>query len=272
MVRLFPLAMLALLAACTLEEPIPPGETFVVVHAVLDPSKSVQVVNLEMTEGAKVSQTYLDRADVKLTLPDGRVLTARQDSVRDSTGKFLGTLPDYRIDLATAGATLVQGGTYKLRVATQAGDVVTGETTIPSAAPVTPSAATNFFRLVDTLRLSWSAVPGARTFEVQVWSKEVFDYCGSFCTFAHLQYTSFRDSSIALAGTAKYFDDDVFPRAQTSSGTHSYVYVLAVDDNYYAYYRQLGDPFRGAAPTRLEGGIGVFGSVVPVIQRELIVK
>ena len=271
MVKRIAVAALAMFTACTFpEQPLPPGEKLVVVHAVLDPSKSVQLIHLGVTEGANAAPTYLDRADVKLTLPDGRTLTARQDSLRDSTGKLVQTLPDYRIDLAAAGVGLVSGGKYGLRVATVAGDTVTGETTLPSASASPMPAAASFNRLADTLRLTWSAVAGARTFEVQVWSRDVFNYAGTF-TYAHLNYAGFRDTSVTLAGSARYFDDDVFRLGPTpESRTH--VYVLAVDDNYYEYYRLLGDPFRGAAPSRVKGGLGVFGSVVPIIQRELIVK
>jgi hypothetical protein len=32
------------------------------------------------------------------------------------------------------------------------------------------------------------------------------------------------------------------------------------------------DPFAGAPATRLSGGLGVFGSVVPILQRRLFIE
>lgn len=47
--------------------------------------------------------------------------------------------------------------------------------------------------------------------------------------------------------------------------------VAAVDSNYYDY-RVLSDPFVRAPPSRLQGGLGVFGSLVPVTVRTLRVQ
>jgi len=43
--------------------------------------------------------------------------------------------------------------------------------------------------------------------------------------------------------------------------------VRVVDENYYEYYRRVTDPLSGAAPSRLTGAAGVFGSVAPVKKR-----
>jgi hypothetical protein len=48
--------------------------------------------------------------------------------------------------------------------------------------------------------------------------------------------------------------------------------VAAVDTNYYQYYRVPGDPFTPAVPSRLTGGLGVFGSVVPVYAKRFSVR
>ena len=67
-----------------------------------------------------------------------------------------------------------------------------------------------------------------------------------------------------LPGTASSLEGaDIF-RARTLTT----VVVLAVDANYYEYYRDLGDPFVGSPPGRLKGGRGVFGSMVPIIMRQ----
>jgi hypothetical protein len=254
-------------AACSFpEQPLPPGERLVVVHAVLDPSQRYQLINLSMSDGREDELSQLLDATVKLTTPDGVELVARQDTIRDQNGKFLHTRPLYRIDLQSAGTSLVPGGTYTLNVQTIVGDIITGQTTIPSASPASLPPATEFVRKRDTVRLSWSPVPGARTYEVQVWSTQTYQQY----TFTRLQYTAFRDTTLSLAGTAKDWEDgDVFPN---DPYTTARVIVYAVDDNYYHYYRRLGDPFIGAAPSRLTGGVGVFGAIVPILQRQLTLK
>ena len=254
-------------AACTFpEQPLPPGERQVVVHAVLDPSQRYQTINLTMSDGRNDESGDLNNAIVTLTTPDGVELIARLDTVRGQNGEFIATKPPYRIDLQATGVSLVPGGTYSLRVQTTAGDDITGSTTIPSASPASLPPATDFVRRRDTVRLSWSSVPGARTYEVQVWSTQTYQQY----TFTRLQYTAFRDTTLSLAGTAKDWEDgDVFP---SDPFTTARVIIYAVDDNYYHYYRRLGDPFIGAAPSRLTGGVGVFGAIVPILQRQLTLK
>ena len=264
-------AVLVTATACTFpEQPLPAGNREVVVHSILDPSRRYQLVTLSMTDGAQEVQQELDEATVSITAPDGTVMTAQQDSARDPNGKAINALPDYRVDLQTLGMSLVPGGTYKLRVVVRSGAIITGETTIPDATPAPLPPATSFNRRQDTLRLNWSHVPGARTYDVQVWSGVQFvtepNY--TYYNFASLRYSAFADTSITLAGTAHdWTDSEIF-----GENTNTRVVVYAVDDNYYEYYRLLGDPFIGAAPTRLVGGFGVFGAIVPLVQRQLTVK
>ena len=272
MVRRLPLLVLLAAGACTFpEQSLPPGERAIVVHAVLDPTHSLQTINLSMTDGSEVTPGAFDQADVSITTPDGTRYTARQDSLRDSTGKLIVTRPLYRAALPA----LVPGGTYQLRFQDRFGAVITGQTTVPSATPTSSVESRDFARLSDTLKLSWNRVPGARTYEVQVWVTEMFDggSQGKF-GFIRLQYTAFRDSSLTLAGTARTADDDdIFPRVLAKNHTvTASVFVYAVDDNYYQYYRLLGDPFIGAAPSRLTGGLGVFGAIVPIEKLVLTVK
>jgi hypothetical protein len=252
-------------AACSFPEaPLPPGDRRLVVQSVLDPSRRFQIVDLSHTEGHESRARELDTALVEITTPNGTVLTARQDSalMYDGQTQKYGLIPRYRIDLQSAGVSLAPGGTYTLRITTRLGDVISGSTTIPSATvgDLTPSAI--FRKLADTLRLTWARVPDAYTNEVQVWHALLG------VAPSELSHQQFVDSSLVLAGTAKSLDgDEVF-----LAGVRSTVYVLAVDANYYEYYRLLSDPFTGAAPSRLSGALGVFGSVVPVIRRRLDVR
>jgi hypothetical protein len=243
------------------EEPIDPGKRQLVVHAVLDPARRVQTIEVDRTHGGRNAFEGVQGAIVSLTTPDGVEMRATSES---------GT-SEYRIDLDTHGATLVPGATYTLRVRT-ATDEVTGTTTIPGSPVVTEEPTPYpFTRATDTLRLSWAAVPGAETYEVEIGTVFRFPgFKGVMEEFRTTTYRKFTDRpELALAGTAKASPDgdDVFERSQ-----ESYVIVMAVDPNYYAYYRVIADPFAGVAPTRLTGGLGVFGSVVPVVWRRLDVR
>lgn len=266
MVRLALAAVAIALMGCTFpEQPIPPGDPQLVVHAILDPSQRYQNIHLDMTDG--FSGDFPALTSVAIVTPDGTTLMAHRDSLPNSQGKATGVLSDYRVDLQAAGVSLIPGGKYQLHIALANGNVVTGETTIPNGSPASLPAPLSFVRARDTLQLSWDRVPGARTYEVQVWSAfELLD--GSHYIFGSLRYTAFADTSVTLAGSAHNWEDNEIFGPNTSTR----VVVYAVDDNYYEYYRLLGDPFIGAAPTRLSGGLGVFASMIPVAQRQLTVK
>src|SRR5207248_7671573 len=148
--------------------------------------------------------------------------------------------------------TLTGCATYSLHVITTSGEEVSGTTTIPLAGlnstTLTPTSV--FDRLRDTLRLSWRRVQGARSYELLLRSFGM--------------YRTFTDTSVALPGTALTIQGDmVFPTGPMS------VFVTAVDENYYDYYRAQSDPFAGAAPSHLIGAIGVFGSSVPILSTQL---
>ena len=274
MVTRIGMAIAILLCACTFpEQPLPPGVRMYVVHAVLDPSRRYQVVSLSTTDGPRLDPRDIAGTTVSVIMPDGTPLVARQDSSRDTTGKAIAPLATFRIDLQAAGVALVPGQTYELRVGIPNTDVITGETTIPNAAPAPMPALADFDKLRDTVRLSWTKAEGARTYEVQVWWSQTYTYYGTY-TYTDLRYSAYADSSVTLAGTAKnWTNDDIFPTPTgRNTDVTTRVQVFAVDDNYYEYYRLLGDPFVGAAPSHLKGALGVFGSVVPVAQQQLKVR
>jgi hypothetical protein len=112
---------------------------------------------------------------------------------------------------------------------------------------------------LDTLRLTW-ARGAAAAFWVHIFSSDGFDDVQLDDT----EYAFFAHSSVTLAGTARTpFDEPVF------TGRTATVTVAAVDENFHEYYRARIDPFAPAPPSRLEGGVGVFGSIVPIIVRHL---
>src|SRR5262249_19061245 len=154
-------------------------------------------------------------------------------------------------DVGAAG--LIPGGTYQLRVVVPDGRTVTGRTTIPNAVPwIATAPAQTFDRTRDTLSLEWPRVAGARSYQVFVQST------------ANV-YSVFADTSVALPGNLQSLDtgEDVFERRLTHQLT-----VIAVDENYFDYYHRTSDFLSGTGlDMHLDGGIGVFGSVVTVATR-----
>jgi hypothetical protein len=260
--RAFVLVTLLGLGACTFPEvPLPAGERQIVVHAVLDPTSGVQTVQLSGTAGANYAPGTFDGATVAIVMPDGREVIGVQDSMylpsRYNPVQDTIRLPIYHVRLKDIGLRIEPGQTYGLRVVTTVGDTITGTTTVPLAPPGTLQVdAVGFVRDLDTLRLGWSDIPLTRTFEVQIWAGE---------TYSVLTRSVFsRPGTFTLAGNAASLEGSDIFRAHSVTT----VVVLAVDANYYEYYRDLGDPFVGSPPGRLKGGRGVFGSVVPIIMRQ----
>jgi hypothetical protein len=262
--RRAPVVVAALLiAGCrNLEDPAPSQATRLVIHGVLDMQRDDQTVLVyrartglpSAVEGSAVSDDQpVGNAQVSMTNPDGftvpadRLLTSSGDCCvpgiyQFATGPFV-------------GMALHPGGTYTLRILTPAGEVVTGTTTIPGPAEFILDPRRIFFRQRDTLRLSWSRIPGASSYEVII-------------RMAFGEYRTFADTSFEMAGTALTIaGDEIF-----SSGEDTDVVVSAVDANYYDYYRSQSDPFAGAAPSHLSGAVGVFGSIVPIYHVPLRVR
>ncbi|MFL5616289.1 MAG: hypothetical protein ACJ796_21665 [Gemmatimonadaceae bacterium] len=247
---------LALSAACSnLESPTPPQAGRLVVHAVLDAQAFRQPILIARARTGVSSVSGEGIGDdepvfgavVTMTAPNGAVAIGRPLIQPEGSCCVPG---EYILDFdpATAGVLLTNGGKASLYVQTPAGEVVTGTTTIPGPSRLTTLPPAVFFKLRDTLRLSWPRVPGAAAYEVVVRSGG--------------EYRTFTDTSIVLPGTALTIaGDDVFLFTSPTD-----IVVSAVDRNYYDYYRAQSDPFAGAAPSRLTGAVGVFGSIAPVLQ------
>lgn len=251
---------LSLSGACTnLESPTTSQAGRLVVHAVLDAQGFDQpmVVARARTGIASVSAGGIgdDEPVVgaigAITAPNGAVVIGQPVNPQKSCC----AAGEYFFDFAPAstGVVLSDGGAYSLYVRTPVGEVVTGTTTIPGPSRLTTLPPTLFFKLRDTLRLSWPRVPGAAAYEIVVRSGA---------------YRTFTDTSVVLAGTALTIaGDEVFP-----AGNPADVVVSAVDANYYDYYRAQSDPFAGAAPSRLTGAVGVFGSIAPILRLHMDVR
>ena len=196
---------------------------------------------------------------VTIATPDGRTLTGVE---RRDTAAVAGFVPFPKVttiyDVDAGGAGLIPGGTYQLRVVVPDGRTVTGRTTIPNAVPSTTALpAQTFDRTRDTISLQWSRVAGARSYQVFIRST-----AGSYSLFA--------DTSVVLPGSLQRLDngEDAFERRVTHQ-----LAVIAVDANYFDYYHRTSD-FTTATGLvmHLDGGIGVFGSVVTLATRTIVVQ
>jgi hypothetical protein len=246
--------------ACVETTAVTPNANTLVVHAVLDPSVQHQIIVVQTTTGAAAEQRQVTGAVVTIATPDGRTLTAVQ---RRDTTAVTGEVPFptvttiYDVDVGSAG--LIPGGTYQLRVVVPDGRTVTGRTTIPNTvAPPIALPTQTIDRDRDTVSLRWSRVAGARSYQVFIRS-----IAGSYSVFA-------TDTSVVLPGRMQVLDngEDVWERRLSHQ-----VAVIAVDENYFDYYHRTSDLFTGAGLVmHLDGGIGVFGSVVTVATRTIVVR
>ena len=258
--RLAFLVCAAAATACVETTAVSPNANTLVVHAVLDPGMQHQIIVVQTTTGAVAAQRQVTGAVVTIATPDGRTLTAVE---RRDTAAVTGFVPFPRVttiyDLDAGGAGLIPGGTYQLRVVAPDGRTVTGRTTIPNAVPSATTAPTRTIdRDRDTVSLQWSRVASARSYQVFIRSA-----AGSYGLFV-------TDTSVVLPGTLQVLDngEDVFERRLTHQ-----LAVIAVDENFFDYYHRLSDDFATTGLVmHLDGGIGVFGSVVTIATRTIIVK
>jgi len=260
-IRLFALVLSATTAmtACVETMPVSPDANTLVVHAVLDPGVQHQLIVIQATTGALLAQKQVTGAVVTIATPSGRTLTAVE---RRDTTAVTGNVPFSRVttiyDVDAGSTGLIPGGTYRLRVVSPDGRTVTGQTTIPDAVRSTAAPpAQTIDRDRDTVSLAWPRVAGARSYQVFVHSKDD-------------SYSVFADTSVKLPGTVRVqtSGDHVFDR-----GVSYTVAVIAVDENYFDYYHRTSN-FSTATGLvmHLEGGIGVFGSVVTIATRTIVVR
>jgi hypothetical protein len=247
----------------------------IVVHAVLNPDESEQVVLVESSLTGRVDindgLTYNPLDPIRtaggspLSGAEVRLLTDADSVGVRASETLVGTRGTGRYVVARSALAVQPGRRYRLRIRTGDGREVTGETRVPGApAGWTPGAgavATPFVldRGRDTLRLQWPAVADARTYAVRVETP-----FGPWALFAD-------STQFTLSGGLRNFFADGLPSlwlpgfVQTAS-------VLAVDANFYDYNRSGNDPFGGTGLiSSVRGGIGLFGSVVNMLRREVTV-
>jgi hypothetical protein len=247
-----------LLLACELEEvAIPRTETRVALHGVLSATATNQAMLIERTRTGAVASFDLDdpvlsaplaesNALVELTTPTGQVVQAVEDKdLPENKGQGSGI---YRFPID--GSALVRGGTYRIRVQTSTGGVLTAETIVPDGIAEAVATPATFDRSRDTIVVQWPVSQGARSYFVRIETP-------------YGPRSFFTDSThIRLAGDLRNTDDTALPRVFIP-GFPQQVTVSAVDSNYYDWYRTHNARLTGSGTiNRIEGGIGVFGSLV----------
>lgn len=249
---------LCLAVACVEKSPMGPGSEVVTVHAVLNPAERVQHISVTRSpDGAGFGQS-VSGATVSLVTPDGVTLPATEVTIAPDYSYYPG-VPGPQYDIATDRVEV--GRAYRLRVVLPNGRVVEGEATPPATTPVAVASERRLDRNVDTLRLSWPRVPGARAYEVRVFPKrDSLPWYGEYVTYV--------DTSFTLAGAARSRGTQIF-----MEGIRYDLVVSAVDANYYSYYAFESDQYTGTAlPTSLRGGEGVFGALVPIVRMSITVE
>ena len=242
-------------ANCIDQVPTSPTANALIVHAVLDLSARNQYVVIQATTGSIDQQRPVTGAVVTITTPDGRGLLAEEtlDSTRFLTRSDMPRVTTvYRLSLDRYGIDLVPGGTYGLRLTTPDGREVRGATTIPNAVLDTASTTQTIQPGRDTIRMNVPNVDGASAYEV-------------FASWRN-RAAFFSDTAVSLPGpgTGGGIVFGAPPRV---------VVVSAVDQNYYDYFRRASDPWTGSGLiSHLDGAIGVFGSIVPVLRVQVVVR
>ncbi len=259
--------VLLALAGCQLQEiTIPQGNPIVSVQCVLslDSNALAQYVVVEhsVTGTVKVPDQDSMRGSLRPPLPisGASVVVTRDDGDTLAFAEITDTAGVYRAPAATALPFLEPGHVYRLRVVTPQGDTVTGRTRMPEPITVTgilPDGA-QFNRDHDTLAVAWNGGRYAKGVYMQVRPRDVAKI---------VRFVVWTDSQrLRIPGTLPFpLPSDTIPPVVWIAGTRETFTVAAIDTNFFDFFRTANDPFTGSGfVNRLTGGIGVFGSMVPV--------
>ena len=273
-------ALTAAVALCTAgcelaTETVASPPPSIVVHAVLNADVDEQVILVENSLTGRVPIDTTLRFDIldPIRTGGGEPLTGAEVRLfegDDSIGvvaveTITRGLRTGRYAVRRARLAVLPGRRYRLRIRTPDGRVVTGETQVPSAGPGwTPGSGSTplpdtLDRSTDTLRLAWNAVPDARTYAIRVETPN-----GPWFLFSD-------STRFALSGRLRNFFASGLP-AVWYPGFEQIASVAAVDRNFFDYNRSGNDPFGGSGLiSSVEGGIGLFGSALALLRREVAV-
>ena len=269
-------AVVAFASACELKSTTAPEvEARAVVHAVLNPAATQQIVIVERTlrsiasiSGQPMTRDPIANARVVIYGPrEDSVIAVQSAGVNDGVYRVTSvTITNGSAGTAPPNVLRVRPGErYTLRIDTPLG-VVAGETRVPVAGPVDAARRTlNVDR--DTLRVNLSAVRNVAGYLLR------HERAGG----ARERFTTSIDDGVLIrpmTGAAGNPDDEKwafsFARQSLYPGVPQNVAVIAVDSNYFRYYVAGFDPFgddtRG---NTLSGGVGLFGSVAMVMSKTL---
>jgi hypothetical protein len=257
------------------ETSAPPGESHLLLHGILYAHTSpfaIQEFALERTwDGVNYvwqagppyspSDPILTgggtpevRAVVELTTPTGEVVRAQERNATDVNPCCAGM---YQFFLQRS--SLVAGGRYRLTIQTTDGQVLTAQATMPAMPPLQSLSAEDFDRTTDTLRITWEPVAYAAAYELVIEN-------------AYSNFRIFTESTtVRLTGLLRNVDAEGFPSAFLPGFTQR-ISVIAVDTNYYDYYRSRNGLRGRGLVNRIAGGYGVFGAGAPVLERTLRVN
>ena len=256
---------------------IPAGPQELVIHGVLNPADTMQIVLIERTLSGAVGTPMLLPFDSRepitsdwgvaegevttsITAPDGTVYPGTEvnrcfqvpPQLCDSKGAGV-----YKFFLR--GSNLVPGAKYSFHAITKQGEEIAAETTIPATPLATTTTNITFNRTTDTLAIAWPSSPRAPAYQVRV--ENPFG-----------AWSSFTDSTrVALTGALRNPDEARLPHVFLP-GFRQLLTVTAIDANMYDYYRTSNNSFVGyGAVSRVRGAYGVFGSAVIVQRRDVAV-
>jgi len=266
------LAALIVVGACELETvSVPKTTPSVVVHAVLNPSASEQVVLVErtLTGAVHVTDPHFNPDD-PIQSAGGIPITGAIVEIIDSSGTVVRGVEDvtvmpngdgrgvYRVPIL--GGLLRLGQRYQLHIRTPQGEEVTAFTRVPLPEVTTTGGLTETInRDHDSLDVTWQRADRARTYAMRVESP--FGPFFLFTDSLHLRLTG---------DLRNLFANDL--QRVLVPGFHQDILVAAVDSNFFDYYRTNNDPFTGAGIiSRINGGLGLFGSLVTLTNGTLTV-
>jgi hypothetical protein len=255
---------------------VPIRPSSVVVHGLLTTSGASQTILVERTLTGEVAvpRVFLSDANrplystdvnepivsdggipvsealVELFTPDGATLVAPEMTTKNPEGHGAGV---YRF--ALPGPSLIPGGRYRLRVTTKLGEVLTAETVVPVPPVFITAPVVSLDRDNGTLELVWSRASGATHYQLDV--ENPFAGWGVLTN----------DTTASLAGTLRNVAASGVPRVFLP-GFRQNIVISAIDQNVYDYYRSANNGFIGKGTiSHVVGGLGLFGSAIPVARR-----
>ena len=259
---LIAVAVIALTSCELATVTVPRTDAGVVVHAVLSTSAANQVVLVERTlsGAANIPDTSFDSSD-PIVSAGGIPVSGATVEIIDSLGKVVRGIEDrtvlasgkgagvYRVQIA--GTALVLGGRYQLHIRTTSAEEVTAFTRIPRVdVRATGGLTRTLNRDHDVLTVQWAASQTARTYGVRIETPY-----GPFFLFTD-------STHIRMTGDLRNLFADNLQHV-FMPGFRQDMVIAAVDSNFYDYYRTNNDPFTGSGIiSRIDGGIGLFGSFV----------